>query len=502
MPIEESLSKDVVDYEEAVDQKIKLNGPIDQAAGVLAPDEEVDATPEEIRKVVRKVDYTILPFIMVCYVFYYVDKTTLSYAAIFGMNEDLNLHGSQYSWLSSVFYFGVVAWALPTNYLAIKLPVAKYLGANIFAWGAFLMIQAACPNFASLCVLRILGGAAEACSDPMFMLITSMWYTRREQPIRIGIWYCANGMGIAAGGLLGYGIGHIGGSIPSWKYEFIIIGALCCIWGAMVFFFLPNNPVTAKFLNERERKILLYRLRSNQTGIESKVFKWSHVKEGVMDVKLWCFYFIAVFANIPNGGLSNFGTLIIRGFGFSRLLTAVMQVPNGCIVAISILIAVFFNDWLGKNRRYLVAALFMLPNISGAFGLYFLAHDNKIGRLICYYLTGPYNAAFVIFLSMITGNVAGHTKKVLANACVFLGLATGNIIGPFFYLESQKPEYSLGMGSLMFSHFVQLALILFLGLYLHRENKKRDAEQATVEDYSNAYLDLTDKENRNFRYVY
>lgn len=85
------------------------------------------------------------------------------------------------------------------------------------------MIQAACNSFETLAVLRALGGAAEACSDPAFMLITSMWYTRREQPVRIGLWYTANGIGIALGGLLGYGIGHIRGSLPSWKYEFLIM---------------------------------------------------------------------------------------------------------------------------------------------------------------------------------------------------------------------------------------------------------------------------------------
>ena len=89
--------------------------------------------------------------------------------------------------------------------------------------GVFLIIQAACHNFATLAVLRALGGAAEACSDPAFMLITSMWYTRREQPVRLGLWYTANGLGIALGGLLGYGIGNIRGALPSWKYEFIVM---------------------------------------------------------------------------------------------------------------------------------------------------------------------------------------------------------------------------------------------------------------------------------------
>lgn len=85
------------------------------------------------------------------------------------------------------------------------------------------MIQAACNSFRTLAVLRALAGAAEACSDPGFMLITSMWYTRREQPVRLGLWYTANGFGIALGGLLGYGIGHIRGALPSWKYEFLIM---------------------------------------------------------------------------------------------------------------------------------------------------------------------------------------------------------------------------------------------------------------------------------------
>lgn len=85
------------------------------------------------------------------------------------------------------------------------------------------MLQAVSRNFATLAALRALSGAAEACSDPCFMLVTSMWYTRRQQPVRIGIWYTANGLGIAGGGLLGYAIGNIKGSLASWKYEFLIM---------------------------------------------------------------------------------------------------------------------------------------------------------------------------------------------------------------------------------------------------------------------------------------
>lgn len=100
-------------------------------------------TLEEEKRLVRKIDCMILPYLAVCYAFFYIDKTTLSYAAIFGIREDLNLVGDRYNWLSSVFYFGFLAWAFPTNFLLQRLPVGKYLGANIFLWGVFLMLQAA-----------------------------------------------------------------------------------------------------------------------------------------------------------------------------------------------------------------------------------------------------------------------------------------------------------------------------------------------------------------------
>lgn len=147
------------------------------------------------------------------------------------------------------------------------------------------------------------------------MLITSMWYTRREQPIRIGLWYTTNGFGIALGGLLGYGIGNIKGALASWKYEFLVIGALCAIWGLITVAFLPDSPVTARNLSQ-EKRLAVERLRDNQTGVENKTLKPYQVWEAVLDWKVWVLFLLGVVANIPNGGISNFGTLIIKGWVF------------------------------------------------------------------------------------------------------------------------------------------------------------------------------------------
>ncbi|KAI1618530.1 MFS transporter [Exophiala viscosa] len=464
--------------------------------------------PEEERKLVRKIDLIILPLIAVNYAFFYIDKTTLSYAAIFGIKDDLNLQGTRYSWLSSLFYFGFLAWAFPTNFLMQRLPLGKYLGFNIFMWGFFLMLQAACNSFATLGLLRALAGAAEACSDPSFLLITQMWYTRKQQPLRCGLWYTANGMGIALGGLLGYGIGHIKGALASWRYEFLIIGALCSIWGIVIGIFMPDSPITAKFLNDRERKIAVERLKSNQTGILNKHLKPYQVIEAFSDIKLYLFFFLGVVGNIPNGGISNFGTLIIKGFGFSTLVTTLMQIPYGCFIILSILTCVFMNNRY-ENKRCLFILIFLCPNIAGAFGLCFVNESHHVGRYFCYLLTGPYNAAFVMILSLQIANTAGHTKKVVTNAVLFLGYCTGNIAGPFFYKTNQAPGYRLGIWSMIVSHLIEVVLIITFWVLMRAENIRRDKVQMAQEGGlegrdldATAFGDLTDRENMNFRYIY
>lgn len=143
-----------------------------------------------------------------------------------------------------------------------------------------------------------------------------------------------------------------------------------------------------------------------------------------------------------------------------------------------------------------------------------------------YYLTGPYNASFVLLLSVLSANTAGHTKKILTNATLFVGLCVGNISGPFFYKSSQAPKYQLGIWSMIVAHLAEAVLIIILRFLLKRENEKRDLQQGidvasgvregrgdefVDEDEEErrrrdlddtAFADLTDRENENFRYIF
>ncbi|KAJ7157616.1 major facilitator superfamily domain-containing protein [Mycena crocata] len=460
---------------------------------------EGSISPEAERKLIRKIiDTIILPCLAMGYVFYYVDKTTLSYAAIFGIKDakpqGLGLVGTEYSWLSSIFYFLWLVWSIPSNLLMQKSPPGTYLAVNIFFWGVFLMLQAAANNFAALAALRVISGAFEAIADPAFMLITTMYYTQEEQPSRISFWSCFNGVGVAAGGLLGYAIGSINGSLASWRYEFVIIGAVCSAWAISLLYILPNSPATMVWLTRDERLMAVARLRKNQTGIENKMFQSDQAIECMLDVKTWLFLLLGFLGNILNGGISNFSTLIIEGLGFDTLETTLLGIPQGALVVIWISLGAWINGKLPPNFRTYVCMLFMLPTIAGSLGFLLAPLDANVGRLVCFYLTGSYHASFVL---------GGQTKKMLTNALIWFGACIGNISSPFFYHADQAPTYHLGIVSMLVSNVLELGVFVLLRIYFVRENARREQERSEKEGVSveiphvneATFADLTDKQN-------
>lgn len=59
---------------------------------------------------------------------------------------------------------------------------------NILVWGISLMCQAACTNFSGLFVCRLFLGMCEGSITAGFMIVSSMFYTRKEQTLRVGYW--------------------------------------------------------------------------------------------------------------------------------------------------------------------------------------------------------------------------------------------------------------------------------------------------------------------------
>lgn len=111
----------------------------------------------------------------------------MAYSAVFGIREDLHLTGYQYSLLGSLFYIGYLVAEYPMAYLSQRMHIGKFLGGIIFIWGGVLMSTALAHTFSHIAAIRFILGLFEAALTPSFIMITGMWYTRAEQPFRMGI---------------------------------------------------------------------------------------------------------------------------------------------------------------------------------------------------------------------------------------------------------------------------------------------------------------------------
>jgi len=129
---------------------------------------------------------------------------------------------------------------------------------------------------------------------------------------------------------------------------------------------------------------------------------------------------------------------------------------------------------------------------------------SKVARLIGYWITGASNATFVVGLSLVSGNVGGQTKKALASAAVFLGVATGNIVGPFLFLDSQAPVYTVGIIGCLVSRALEIVVIIILRILFVTANNRRDQSpegQEAPADGSQYDGDISDWKNPSFRYI-
>lgn len=85
-----------------------------RAAEVAAEGNAILEDPLQLKRLVRKIDFTIAPLLACVYFLQFLDKTTLSYTAVMGIRADTHLVGQDYSNLSMLFYVGM-DFSVPTR---------------------------------------------------------------------------------------------------------------------------------------------------------------------------------------------------------------------------------------------------------------------------------------------------------------------------------------------------------------------------------------------------
>ncbi|KAF9529884.1 MFS general substrate transporter [Crepidotus variabilis] len=490
---------------------------VDTAAEIAAGD-DIPVDHEQALRVRRKIDRHILPLMCILYWIQFMDKTTLGSAAILGIRESTHLTTNQYNWLGTIFYLSYLLFEFPQNLCLQRFPVGKWMSVNIFVWAIALSSHAACKNFAGLFVVRLVLGMCEGSITAGFMIVTSMFYTRSEQTLRVGYWFLMNGTAQIISGFISFGALHIKTKgFEPWQWLMIITGILTFITATSFWFLFPDSPTNAWFLTPAERRIAIRRIKENQTGVENKSFKKEQMIEALCDPKTWLFALMSAMNNVPNS-LTNQRQLIVSSLGYTYLQTTLLSCVDGVVEIVTIYTGVNIAARIPNSRAY-VGAIYMVPNLLGVLLVNFLPWENKVGLLFGVWLTGVGTTGFVLSLSWLSSVTAGHTKRVTTNAIMLSAYCIGNSAGPFMWQAKYKPRNHVPWIIIGVCYMACITLLLTIRTVLVRENKKRDEEleDDTFDDVfiekageggevvkvkvDKEFLDLTDHQNRDFRYV-
>jgi hypothetical protein len=181
-----------------------------------------------------------------------------------------------------------------------------------------------------------------------------------------------------------------------------------------------------------------------------------------------------------------------------------------------------------------MACVSVLP-IIGTVMMLTVPRQHKGVLLFGYYLVSCLAAITPIIYSWHIQNTAGDTKKKCTSAVVFVGMCTGNVIGPLLYSVDDAPLYRPGLIANLAMFTLVGVISLLIPMYLARLNKRHamrreelgksairvdesmlkrteimqgkgiELEESGVtqrQDADNGFSDLTDVQNEDFIYVY
>ncbi|KAF2446695.1 hypothetical protein P171DRAFT_519071 [Karstenula rhodostoma CBS 690.94] len=178
---------------------------------------------------------------------------------------------------------------------------------------------------------------------------------------------------------------------------------------------------------------------------------------------------------LPNGGLTNFSSLVIQGLGFDRFGTLLIGMPSSIVSSGSMVVWGLFSIKYGHLRTWgmIIPLLPAIADIAIVYGT-MNTDANKYGRVVAYWLINSYAVTWPFLLTIIGQNVAGHTKRAFTNALMLIIFAAGNIAGPFFFRTQDAPHYVLAITTIPVCFSLALFCALGLRLYMIWENRRRE----------------------------
>ncbi|KAG9227577.1 hypothetical protein PTI98_011134 [Pleurotus ostreatus] len=433
-----------------------------------------DYDKRQDKKLIRKVDFRLIPILTLLYLLSFLDRTNIGNARIIGLAADLNVSPPAYNTSLALYFIAYVVFEVPANIVLKRFDPQIWLPTLTLLWGIVSVCQGLVTNQAGLFGIRVLLGVTEAGLFPGVIYVFSVYYRRSERSWRVAIFFGGAALAGAFGGILAYAIAKMDGigGRKGWQWIFIIEGLLTVAISLVAYFLVPTWSYKAKFLTDSERERLLERLRADSDAGDNEKFEWYYVRQAWTDHLCWAYALLFHGFAFVLYSLSLFLPTIIAGLGFQSWQAQLLTIPPNALASL----AIWFTVWI--SSRYNLRAPFII-------GAAFVAIVGYIILLTAKTSGGQYVGVHFAAAGVYTGNalllswpgenVSGQTKRAIAVAMQItigdIGAVAGVLIyRPNFSGHHFRKPHIISIGYLVFA----AAVAAYLWIWMARENARRD----------------------------
>ncbi len=234
-----------------------LDEGIPRGASASSSAAAAEATDAAMHSAVHKAALRFVPLLTVAYLFNYLDRTSLGFAAL-TMNKELGLTPSQFGLAAGIFFLGYSTFEIPSNLLLYKVGARRWIARIMISWGIVSAANAFVVGPHSFYGVRLLLGIMEAGFFPGVTFFLAAWFPAQYRT-RMLAWFL---VGIPLSSLVGApvcgqllrmdGIWGLAG----WQWLFLLVSLPCVPLGFITLRLLADRPQSASWLTPQERDAL------------------------------------------------------------------------------------------------------------------------------------------------------------------------------------------------------------------------------------------------------